>query len=139
MNAVSPNLICLENGNDKFSSVSLDHLQLNQKVQLSSLLNDFRELFDDRPGRTTVIEHNIELTPGARTVRQSPYRLHPDKLKAVDQEIAQLLEQGIIEESCSPWAAPILVVPKPDGTVRLCTDFRYHVGFGPPYSGPGDQ
>ena len=47
-------------------------------------------------------------------------RLHPEKQRAVNTEIACLLEQGIIEETNSPWAAPILVVPKPDG--RLCAD-----------------
>ena len=35
-----------------------------------------------------------------------------------------LLQQGIIEESESPWASPIVMVPKSDGTLRLCTDFR---------------
>src|SRR6218665_3201379 len=51
-------------------------------------------------------------------------RLHPEKQRAVNTEIASLLEQGIIEETNSPWAAPILVVHKPDGTGRLCVDYR---------------
>src|SRR6218665_189197 len=55
--------------------------------------------------------------------RHPIYRLHPEKQRAVNTEIASLLEQGIIEETNSPWAAPILVVPKPDGTGRLCVDY----------------
>src|SRR6218665_3323649 len=55
---------------------------------------------------------------------QTPYRLHPEKQRAVNTEIASLLEQGIIEETNSPWAGPILVVPKPDGTGRLFVDYR---------------
>jgi len=35
-----------------------------------------------------------------------------------------LLELGTVEESDSPWASPIVLVPTSDGTMRLCTDFR---------------
>ena len=103
----------------QFSSVSLDHVELEQRGQLSSLMVQFKDVFDDKPGRTTVVEHTIKLVPGAQPVRQTPHRLHPEKQRAVNTEIAFLLEQGIIEETNSPWAAPILVVPKPDGTGRL--------------------
>ena len=102
----------------------MDHLELEQRGQLSSLLIQYKDVFDDKPGRTTVVEHAIKLVPGARPVRQTPYRLHPEKQRAVNTEIASLLEQGIIEETNSPWVAPILVVPKPDGTGRLCVDYR---------------
>src|SRR6218665_3684430 len=54
---------------------------------------------------------------------QTPYQLHPEKQRAVNNEIASLLEQGIIEETNDLWAAPILVVSKPDGTGRLCVDY----------------
>ena len=55
---------------------------------------------------------------------QAPYRVSPDKLKIVDKEIESLLVQGIIDKSDNAWAAPILLVPKPDGSSQLCTDFR---------------
>ena len=88
-------------------------------------MNEFKDVFDDKPGRTTVVEHTIRLVPGARPVRQTPYRLHPEKQRAViNTEIASLLERGIIEETNSPWADPILVVPKPNSTRRLCVDYR---------------
>jgi len=108
----------------KFCSVSLDHLELEQRGQLPSLLVQFKDVFDDKPGRTTVVEHTIELVPCARPVRQTPYRLHPEKQREVNTEIASLLDQGIMEETNNPWAAPILVFPNPDGTGRLCVDYR---------------
>src|SRR6218665_3959182 len=108
----------------QFSSVSLDHLDLEQRGQLSSLLVQFQDVFDDKPGRMTVVEHTIKLVSDARPVRQTPYRLHPEKQRAVNTEITSLLEQSIIEETNSPWAAPILVVRKPGGTGRHCFDYR---------------
>lgn len=35
-----------------------------------------------------------------------------------------MLEADIIEESKSPWRSPLVTVPKPDGTIRVCADFR---------------
>jgi len=48
----------------------------------------------------------------------------PEKCEYLRKKLDDLLWQGIIEESESPWASPIVMVPKSDGTLRLCTDFR---------------
>lgn len=50
--------------------------------------------------------------------RQSPVG------QQLDTQIEPMLKNGIIEESTSPWAVQILIAPKPDGTGRLCVDFR---------------
>ena len=76
------------------------------------------------PGRTTLGVHHIELKPDTKPIRCPPYRLDQEKAKFLKDELDNPLDQGIIEERTSPWASPIVMVPKADGTLRLCTDFR---------------
>jgi len=47
----------------------------------------------------------------------------PRKAVLVEKEISELLNLGIIKRSDSPWASPIVLVPKADGSLRLCTDY----------------
>ena len=68
--------------------------------------------------------HHIELLPNTQPIHSAPYHLHPEKREFLRKELDNLLQQGIIEESKSLWASPIVMVPKSDGTLRLCTDFR---------------
>ncbi len=53
-----------------------------------------------------------------------PYRLPEHKKKVVQSELEAMLEMGVIEESHSDWASPIVLVPKTDGSVRFCVDYR---------------
>jgi len=76
------------------------------------------------PGKTTLEIHHIELFPNTRPIHCTPYRLSPVKAKVLKEELSNLVRQGIVEESNSPWASPIVMVPKADGTLRLCTDLR---------------
>ena len=48
----------------------------------------------------------------------------PDVRKEIDQETDKLLAMGVAQESRSPYSAPIVLVRKPDGSWRYCTDFR---------------
>ena len=74
-------------------------------------------------GSTTVIQHDIETT-SEQPIRQAPRRLPMHQRKEVRDHIHKLLEEGLISPSNSPWAAPIVVVRKPDGSIRLCVDYR---------------
>ena len=117
------------------STEMVNDLTIQQQNELITVLEEFRGVFSDKPGRTTLCEHHIELSPGAKPVFCRPYRLPPDKLTALKDEISSLLEQGIIEEAPSngtTWASPVIMVPKvgtgelgtPTKSWRLCVDMR---------------
>ncbi|GFW08704.1 transposon Tf2-8 polyprotein [Trichonephila clavipes] len=50
--------------------------------------------------------------------------MNPSKKEILKQEIDRLLSEGIIEECESPYASPVVLIPKPNGTFRLCIDYR---------------
>ena len=57
-------------------------------------------------------------------VAQRPRRLAPDKLKVAKSEFKRLCEAGICRPSDSPWASPLLLKEKKDGSFRPCGDYR---------------
>ncbi len=100
-----------------------DYLSLLQLADVAKLQTEFVDVFSPRPGRTDLIQHHIETIPG-EVARSRPYRLPEHKKKVVQDELKAMLELGIIEESHSDWASPIVLVPKTDGSVRFCVDYR---------------
>ncbi|GBP19132.1 hypothetical protein EVAR_83445_1 [Eumeta japonica] len=69
-------------------------------------------------------EIEIKLIDPNRTVQRRPYRLSPDERQVCRDKIKELLAANIIKPSCSPFASPILLVKKKDGSDRLCVDYR---------------
>ena len=57
-------------------------------------------------------------------IRQKAYRTPFAKKKDVEKQVAEMLALGVIRPSMSPWASPITLQPKKDGTSRFCIDFR---------------
>ena len=86
-------------------------------------MNEFSDVFSNQPGRTNVIEHRIILTTD-KPIRQCPYRIPQAYREKVKKEIEEMEENGIIRKSKSEWASPLVIVPKKDGSLRLCVDFR---------------
>ena len=70
------------------------------------------------------IDHTIHVEEHSVPPLRRPYRLSPKELLEVEKVIDELISKGYIEESSSPYASPVLFVPKPDGTLRFCIDFR---------------
>ena len=102
------------------------HIQdANQRQRLQNILWKYGKLFDLR--KPSIIEgtvrHAIE-TGNHPPVHTPPYRVSYKDEQVQRQEIEKLLNQGIIEESTSPWSSPIVLVRKKDGSVRFCIDFR---------------
>ena len=55
---------------------------------------------------------------------RAAYRTNPEETKEIERQIQELLDKGYVRESLSPCAVPILLVPKNDGSSRICTDCR---------------
>lgn len=103
-------------------SAKLSHLALEERKDLASLIEDFRGLFPDAHNQTTITYHDVEVD--ATPTKQHPYRVNPRKAEILREEVAYMLENGIIERSQSSWSSPCVLVDKPDGSVRFYTDYR---------------
>ena len=95
----------------------LDHTQLDE---LTMLIIEYEHLFPDIPTR---IYHDVDIEC-SKPIKQHPYRMNPMKLQYLREEIQYLFDNGFIEPSQSDWSSPCIFVPKPDGTFRMCTDYR---------------
>ena len=74
-------------------------------------------------GKTNLYRHTID-TGEAKPIKLHPYRTSPRHLEFLKEEIANMLENQLIQKSFSPWSAPIVVVNKKNGKYRLCVDYR---------------
>ena len=96
------------------------------KEKLRDLIRDYRDVFSlpsDPLGTAVGIEHRIDIGD-AKPFKISPYKIAPHKLEAVREEIREMLEKGVIVPSKSPFSSPIVMVPKKDGSNRMCIDYR---------------
>ena len=102
----------------------LKHLEPSKREDLKKIIGEYKHLFSDVPSRTEMIHHDVEIQNTASPIKQHPYRLNPLKQKYLQQEIDYLLTNDFIEPSNSNWSSPCILVPKPDGPYRMCTDYR---------------
>ena len=102
----------------------LQHLEPAESEELKQLIHEYEHLFPDVPTRTDKIYHDVVIDENVTPVKQHPYRMNPEKQKHLQKEIDYLLENDLIEKSQSEWSSPCILVPKPDKSYRMCTDFR---------------
>ena len=101
-------------------------LSEEEKRFFTNLLEEYGDLFangDGKLGRAHLLEHTID-TGSATPIKQAPRRLPPFKRDKVNRQLSDLLVQGRIEPSNSPWSSPIVLAKKHDGSYRLCIDYR---------------
>jgi len=75
------------------------------------------------PQRCNVMEFEIP-TGDAKPVQSRPYRVSLKENEYINEHVKKMLESGIIRRSQSQWSSPVVLVPKPDGSLRFCVDYR---------------
>ncbi|CAI5662959.1 unnamed protein product [Oreochromis niloticus] len=96
------------------------------KERILGKLRSIPEVFaldDMSHGHTTAVKHQIKLN-NETPFKERPRPIHPSDREAVKQHLRELLDAGIIRESQSPFASPIVLVRKKNGSIRLCIDYR---------------
>ena len=120
--AVCYALIC------KQTLFSLQDIPLSLPHVVTNLLQEYADVFPKEvpPGLPPIrgIEHQIDLIPGASLPNRTPYRTNPEETKEIKRQVQELLDKGYVRESLSPCAVPVLLVPKKDGSWRMCVDCR---------------
>ena len=102
---------------DKFDLSALE-MTRQQKAMLVKLLDEYADIFSARSAdlrRTGIVNPPI---------KQAPRRVLMHQQEVVRHHVEEMLQNGVVHPSTSPWASPIVLVRKEDGTTRFCVDYR---------------
>ncbi|GFU29205.1 retrovirus-related Pol polyprotein from transposon 412 [Trichonephila clavipes] len=108
---------------DLLQNTDLDE---KQRCAPGGLIKEFQILFSrtyEDFGRTRLTKHRID-TGEHPPIKQHPRRLPFAKQEEVQKLIRDMKNNDVIEPSSSPWASPIVLVRKKDGSTRFCVDYR---------------
>ncbi|GFY01978.1 retrovirus-related Pol polyprotein from transposon 412 [Trichonephila clavipes] len=120
--------LLLSNSPQQLTPDLLENAELSpeQKSSAERLFQEFEDVFSRNSsdiGHTTVTQHRID-TADHPPIKQHPRRLPFAKQEEVGTLLREMQENDIIEPSSSPWASPIVLVRKKDGSTRFCVDYR---------------
>ena len=90
-------------------------------------MKEYKDLFPNSiPGLPPDrgVQVSIPLIEGVEPVRWPMFQYNPVERKEIEKQVEYLLKRGLITESSSPFGAPILFVLKPNGTLRMCINYR---------------
>ena len=99
--------------------------------RLTRLLDDYSDVFQlpslSRAGASSLGDLTpecIPIVPGSVPFNQPPFRLSLKEKAEIDKQVSEAIDNGWIEQSSSAYGAPVLFVTKPDGSLRMCIDYR---------------
>ena len=88
------------------------------------MLRKHSSLWSGVLGTIRATEHRIPPDPGTKPIRSMPYGKGPAMREMVLKEVNKMLNAGVIESASTEWASPVVLVPKKDGSLRFCVDYR---------------
>lgn len=93
---------------------------------MKNLLQEFSQVFQEPKGLppTRLQDHHIKLKEGNQPVNLRPYRYSYVQKEEIEKIVKEMLQNGTIQPSNSPYAFPILLVKKHDANWRMCIDYR---------------
>lgn len=94
-----------------------------ERAEFLDLAQEFSNLFTEAPGTTNLGQHQINLTSD-EPVRSKPYPVPYSVRETLKKDLDDMIKMGVIRESNSPYASPVVVVKKKDSSNRVCVDFR---------------
>jgi len=91
---------------------------------VKALLQKHSSLWEGKLGLNRGVKHRIRLKPGAVPVKKHPYKAGPVDREREKGEVERMRSMDVIEPAGGEWASPVVMVQKPDGSVRFCIDCR---------------
>jgi hypothetical protein len=104
-----------------------EDLKEEEKAKLTDFLFRWRHIFSqdpNRPGISTKTECTVPLVdPSMAPIRSRYYRFSPKVVQDLKVKVEEMLRDGVIRKSSSPWSFPVVMAAKPDGSWRFCVDY----------------
>lgn len=100
------------------------HLLSRNSPSIKTLLSEYTDVFSSPQSlpQDRQFDHAITILPGAAPVNCRSYRYSPQQKDEIERQVAEMLAAGTVLPSMSPYASPVLLVKKKDGSWRFCVD-----------------
>ena len=103
----------------------IKEISAEQQELIKKLLKEVFPLQSQPLGKTYLIKHKIRISPDATPIRHKIRCMSQAILDLAIKEAKRWLELGVMEESQSSWCSAPVMVLNPNGSYRMCIDFRY--------------
>ncbi|XP_042013895.1 uncharacterized protein LOC121762165 [Salvia splendens] len=124
-------LCCIQmntEGHSDLLTMGQEHTEKDSPIpyHIQSFLDGQSSMFAEPTALPPMRSHNhkIPLLPYATPVNSRPYRHSALHKTIIEKQVSELLKQGFIQPSSSPFSSPVVLGKKKDGTWRMCVDYR---------------
>ena len=88
------------------------------------MLAKYSSMWSGELGVVKDATHGIQLHEDAKPFRVNPYRTGPQGRASIRKAVTEMKEGGVVRDATSEWTSPVVLIPKPDGAMRFCVDYR---------------